>query len=123
MLKATPRSLAEADYPFTIASESFVPDAVPQLRNGEGREVALFTWHVPVDGLQIGGGVRNGAGDRLPAKLSLLGRTPNEELAPAKLLFQFVPENLAPGAYALDLDLRDSRGSLSETVSMPFRVQ
>lgn len=122
LIKAAPRSPDEAEYPFTIASESFVPDAVPDLRNGEGREVAVFTWHVPVEGLQIGGGVRNEAGERLPAKLALLGRTPDDHLDPAKLLFKFQPERLPAGAYALELDIRDSRGTLSETVSMPFRI-
>lgn len=123
MVKSPPRRPAEVDYPFTIASESFVPESVAELKNGEGKEVALFTYNLAPEGLQLGGRVKTGDGSALPAKLALLGRSPDGTAGISKLLLQFTPAALAPGRYALELDVRHADAGLSETVAMPFVVR
>ncbi|MFN2441280.1 MAG: VWA domain-containing protein [Thermoanaerobaculia bacterium] len=124
MLKAVPRSPAEADYPFTIGETSFVPWADPAFRNDGDHEVALFTYNVDPEGMQLWSRVEAEDGSPHPAKIQLLGRsaaTGDRDLV--KLLVSFKPEGLDSGNYMLNFTIRDPSSGESASESLRFRIE
>jgi hypothetical protein len=122
MVKAAPRRPAEVDYPFTIASQSFVPRAAASMKTDGSYEVALFGYNLNPEGLQLSVTVRDSSGTERPANVALLGRTPAGAEGPTKLLFNFKPTGLATGNYALDFNVKSAELPERQRVSVPFVV-
>lgn len=122
MAKAAPRRPADLDYPFTIASESFIPQAAATMTADGAYEVALFGYHINPEGLQLSVNVQDQSGAQRPANVTLVGRTPSGAPGPAKFLFNFKPAGLAAGAYALNFDVKPEDRADRYRVSVPFVV-
>ena len=123
MLKGRPRSAAEVDYPFELAGESFIPSAIPHLREGSSRKVALFTYNFPEDGMEIDARVRAVGGEERSAAIALVGRTQKDEKGATKLLFEFTPRGLAPGRYELEIRVRDRENGAARSGATRFVVE
>lgn len=123
MVKGRPRSAAEVDYPFQIAKESFVPAVSASLQSKGSYKVALFTYNVPREGLDIKASVRGADGSVAPAKVALLGVSPEGALNATKLMLSFEPVGLAPGRYSLDVTIRQKANQLNQTLAVPFEVK
>ncbi|HEY0788524.1 MAG TPA: VWA domain-containing protein, partial [Thermoanaerobaculia bacterium] len=122
LVKSSPRRPAETPYPFTVASDSFIPEPVADMKDGVSRQVALFTYNVSAEGLEVGAKVRGSDGADHPAAIEILGRSPAGETRHAKVLVRFTPKGLPPGAYSLEFDLKDGSGRLAQSVAMPFTI-
>ena len=124
MVKGAPRRPAEVDYPFTIAATSFVPRAEAAFSSAESYEIALFTYNIEPEGMQLSAKVTGADGSEHPAKLALVGRSPSSgEKGLAKLLLSFQPEGLVAGNYSLDFTVRDPASAEAVSSSLPFRVK
>ncbi|HUP63294.1 MAG TPA: VWA domain-containing protein [Thermoanaerobaculia bacterium] len=110
----------EFPYPFSAGDAKYVPRSRPELRNGGEYELALFLYHMPVEGLGLLPVIASldGATTRT-ADVSVLGRTAADERGGTKLLLSFRTAGLAAGDYELRLTVTPTEGSAS-VVSMPF---
>ncbi len=122
MLKAPASSAQNAAYPFEVGGQSFVPGADSTLQPNQTYKVCLFTYHLKPEDLALGAVVKNAGGTSLPAKVSLLGRSPVGDDGAMKLLFEFSTENLTPGAWGLEFTVKPKQGR-TWTVDMPFRIR
>ncbi|PYQ29457.1 MAG: hypothetical protein DMF56_10845 [Acidobacteria bacterium] len=110
-----------AEYPFHV-SESFIPAADPVVVDGKkDARIALFTYNIG-EQMQLSATVADSTGNARDAKLSLVGRTPIDDNGATKLLFDFLPQGLAPGPYILAFDVRDA-GKKSQSVSVPITIE
>jgi VWFA-related protein len=109
------------EYPFVVGSRSFIPEVSPKLDSDGNYHLALFTYHVPAEQLGLTASVTSVERPTEPAAISLVGRTPVEDDGAVKYLFQFSPEDLPPGEYALEMKVTPE-GQLERVVSMPFVV-
>jgi VWFA-related protein len=110
-----------AEYPFRV-SESFIPAAGAVVDASKEARIALFTYNIG-EKMQLSATVADATGATRDAKLSLVGRTPLDDDGGTKLLFDFVPEGLTPGAYVLAFDIRDEGKAQGQSVSVPITVQ
>ena len=121
MLKGAKTAEGQQDYPFMLLEESFIPSARPRFESGESYKLALFTWNLPPEEIELIARVEGMDGSHRNPHLQLLGRT-NEPDDGVKLLFDFRPEGLVAGDYALHLSLR-RRGEEREVRAMlPFQI-
>jgi len=123
MVKGRPRSAAEVDYPFQIASESFVPAVKASLQPDSSYKVTIFTYNVQKDGIDIKASVRGADGKVSPARIALLGAAPEQTKGATKLMLKFEPLGLTPGRYSLDVTLRHKTQNLNQTLAVPFEVK
>jgi len=131
MVRAKPRADApehEADYPFAVAGESFIPAASPQLSPGAEARVAVCTYNFGPRGprsepLLVRGSVIGGDGASHPAKISVVKESDTERGGGRKLLLAFVPEGLAPGTYRLDVSVSDPGSGASGQAESSFEVR
>jgi len=118
MVKGQERSAGP--YPFQVGEHALVPSVMPVLGPGT-YDVAVLTYSIPTDNLNVAARLEDSAGAVQPAALSLVGRTQADAAGGVKLLFRFTPPpQLARGDYSLVLDLR--AGADSWRVALPFRV-
>jgi len=111
-----------AEYPFHVA-ESFIPATDPVVVDSKKEaRIALFTYNIG-EQMQLSATVADSAGNSRDAKLSLVGRTPIDDNGATKLLFDFVPQGLAPGPYILAFDVRDAGKKKSQSVSVPITIE
>jgi len=121
MVKGQDRSKGRP-YPFQVGDMAIVPSASPVLAPGS-YDVAVMTYNIPADNLNVAAHVEDSAGAAQAAPLSLVGRTQPDPTGGVKLLFKFTPPpQLARGDYSLILDLKDKNGANGRRVAMPFRV-
>jgi len=120
MLKGVSRVKGTIEYPFNIGDESFVPSAQPQLRNDNSYKVALFTYNLAPDAIELIAKVRGSNGSEQNAGLSLVGRVPAGPKGSTKLLFNFTPVGLAAGQYTLEFAVKQKGDAAGQTVSTPF---
>lgn len=120
MVKGASRVQGDADYPFSIGEESFVPSAQPKLKNDSAYKVALFTYNLPAEAMELVAKVRDQKGATQNAKVALLGRTPIGPKGSTKLLFNFTPTGLASGQYTLEFAVKQKGAAAGQVVSMPF---
>jgi len=120
MLKGASRVKGMIEYPFNIGEESFVPSALPQLRNDNSYKVALFTYNLPPDAVELIAKVRGSNGYEQNAGLSLVGRVPAGPKGSTKLLFNFTPAGLVAGQYILEFAVKQKGEAVGQIVSTPF---
>ena len=111
----------EAEYPFRLGAQPFVPAPRPRLAAGEETRLFLSAYHLrdgdlrvsgrvlAADGTPIAGGVLTGVG-RLKGEGDL-----------ARVLATFRPEGLAPGDYRLEVTLAEPSGAAVKATA-PFAV-
>ncbi len=129
MVKARPRGADEeqAEYPFAIGGESFVPAALAGVKSGQETQVCLFAYNFdpanpPLDysGRILGvDGKPHGKVSFELVKSSSKGERPDAR----KILLRFRPSGLNPGRYALAVTLLDSKTGKSSESSFPFDVE
>src|ERR1051326_884445 len=111
-----------AEYPFHVA-ESFIPAADPVVVDTKKEaRIALFTYNIGEE-MQLSATVNDSTGNTREAKLSLVGRTPVDDNGEMKLLFDFMPQGLAPGPYILAFDVREAGKKKSQSVSVPITIE
>ncbi|MGH9456669.1 MAG: VWA domain-containing protein, partial [Thermoanaerobaculia bacterium] len=111
----------EPPYPFVVGAESFVPAPVGEVSADGSYRVALFTYGIAPEQLQLGAKVSGEAGVK-PAAVKLVGRSPVAEDGSMQLLFDFTPVDLASGEWNLEFTLTPGDG-IARTVKMPFVVR
>ncbi|HUP47748.1 MAG TPA: VWA domain-containing protein [Thermoanaerobaculia bacterium] len=121
MLRAAARPGAEAEYPFLIGDQSFVPEIEPAVSGGSSYKVALFTYHVPPEELQFKVAVVSDSEVNHPAEVGLAGRTSPDADGAVKYLFDFSPGALPTGRYRLQVTMLPKDMSAVEA-AMPFVV-
>jgi hypothetical protein len=128
LIKGKPRETlpADAEYPFAIAGESFIPAALADIHSGEETQVCLIAYNfgVGTESLQYTGRVI-GIDGRPRGKLDLeLVKSSNRERQGArKVIFKFRPMGLEPGRYALAVNVKDPKSGKSSESSFPFDIQ
>ena len=110
------------EYPFIIGDRTFVPATVPVVKAGAAREVALFLYNVPLDGLRLRAGIENGAGT-VDAPLSVVGRTSPDENGAVKLLLNVTPPAMASGTGRLRVTIGGASGTEAQQLSIPLRIE
>jgi VWFA-related protein len=120
MVKAPDRAGARP-YPFTIEGKALIPSVLPVIAGSGPFDVALLTYNVPADHLDVAARIEDAAGTAQRAPLSLVGRTNADDAGGVKLLFTFAPPQLARGDYSLVVNLGQKDGSQRQ-VKLPFRV-
>lgn len=122
MVKGRPRSAAEVDYPFQLASETFIPSAQPELVSGRTYKVALFTYGIQREGMDLGAVIRSADGSTRPAPIALTGIAPADGSGANKLLLSFTPAGLTPGSYQLEISIAQKAQNVARTASVSFIV-
>lgn len=120
MVKAPDRAGARP-YPFSIEGKALIPSVVPVIAGGGPYDVAVLTYNVLADTLNVAAQIEDAAGAAQRAPLSLVGRTSADDAGGVKLLFTFAPPQLARGDYSLVVNLRQKDGNQRQ-VKLPFRV-
>ncbi len=120
MVKAPDRAGARP-YPFSIEGKALIPSVVPVVAGQGPYDVALLTYNVPPDNLNVAAQIEDAAGTAQRAPFSLVGRTSADDAGGVKLLFTFAPPQLARGDYSLVVNLRPKDGNQRQ-VKLPFRV-
>jgi hypothetical protein len=130
MVRGSPRPDAPAravEYPFAVAGESFIPAALPALRNGEEAKLSLFTYNFgggsqPAP-LEVRAEVVGSDGQGRSAALRLTRESNGEKGGGRKLQMTFKPEGLAPGRYALKVAVADGASRRSAESFGLFEVK
>lgn len=104
----------------SAGEESFVPSAEPKLKNDSAYKVALFTYNLSAEAMELVAKVRDQQGATRNAKVALPGRTPTGPEGSTKLLFNFTPTGLAFGRYTLEFAVKQKGAAAGLVVSMPF---
>ncbi len=128
MVKGKPRQAtdAAAEYPFSIAGESFVPAALAGVKSGDGTRVCLIAYNFPSESSAIQYTARALGLDGRPrgkVELKLLKVSDQERGGARKLLLEFKPSGLDPGRYALAVRLQDMKTGKASENAFPFEVQ
>ena len=122
MLRAAKSATGEISYPFVLGDESFVPSARPRM-NAEGEyKVALFTYNLDFDAIELVATLQGVDGTIQNPDLRVVGRTEADATGMAKLLLDFSPRMLAPGNYSLHVAVRGGIESSPSEVSLPFTI-
>ncbi|HEX9668760.1 MAG TPA: VWA domain-containing protein [Thermoanaerobaculia bacterium] len=111
----------EAEYPFRLGTQPFVPAPRPRLAADEETRLVLSAYHLVDGDLRVSGRVL--AADGTPVAggvLTGVGRLKGEgDLA--RVLATFRPEGLAPGDYRLEVTLAEPGGAAVKATA-PFAV-
>jgi hypothetical protein len=109
-------------YPFTVGEETFVPAAAPRLTPSGTYNVALMTYNVGTDNLNVEAMAADPSGVTHPVGVSLLGKTRPEADGRVTVVLQVKPAQLSRGRYSLTFNLAQ-KGSAPTTVLLPIEVQ
>jgi hypothetical protein len=120
-------ALEKADYPFSVASQSFVPAAAATLANGSDARVALITYNfgqgvVPAP-LQVRSEVLDRSGETHPVDQKILERSDGERWGGRKLVLAVRPETLPPGDYRLRVTVSDPASLAAAEATSAFEVK
>ena len=131
MVRAQPRADApprEADYPFAVAGEAFIPGALPALANGSESRVAVVTYNFPAGSgpepspLQLRAEIVGNDGRARPVELSVARKSDAERGGGRKLLLSFTPGGLPPGRYALKVAVTDPASKATAEAASVFEA-
>jgi len=122
MVKGGSHDASNSAYPFQINGEPFIPSATVRLRNGDKRQFAVFVYNAAIDEVAWETSVRDESGASRPTPSSLVKELQSDDVT--KLMFQYVPGDLALGSSALDITIR-KKGSVDapRRASVPMVVQ
>lgn len=123
MVRAPETLQSGREYPYSIGGEGFIPYALPAVASDGELEVVLYSYGLPVQGMQLAATVESAAVARRAANVALVGRSPAEAGDPTKLLFRFRPSGLAPGRYTLTFSARNDDAGFNREVSVPVVVR
>jgi VWFA-related protein len=122
MVKGTPRPDAprkEAEYPFAVGGQSFIPSALPAVVNGTETKVALAAYNFAGSGkpLSLRAEILGADGAARPVTVASPKQSDGERDGGQKIAFAFKPEGLAPGRYVLKVAVSDEAGKNAESMS------
>lgn len=111
-------------YPFLLAEAPFVPAARPQLRAEQPTQVSLVSYHFAAgEPAAVSGGIVGADGSRLgELAIRLDERGPGDRPGMVRYLATFVLPAIAPGAYRLEITLRDPATGAEQTTSLPVTI-
>ena len=110
------------EYPFHVGEKTFVPASYAALAPGVPREMALFLYNVPMDGLKLKGAVNAGGATR-DVSLALLGRTEQDDIGLVKLLMNVTAPAGMRGDGSFLVTIGGSAGADLQEVSVPVRIE
>ena len=122
MVKAPERG-GTGPYPFTLGQDTFVPSAGPKMEADGVYNVALMTWNLPLENLNVLASAADPSGVTHPVSLSMLGRTATEASGRTTLVLQVKPTQLTAGRYSLTFNLAQKGSANPWTVRLPVEVQ
>jgi len=122
MVKA-PERTGTGPYPFTLGQETFVPAAWPKISRQGTYSVALMTYNLPIENLNVVASASDPSGVSHPIGMSILGRTPLEASGRVTLVLQMKPAQLTAGRYSLTFNLAQKGSNNPTTVWLPIEVQ
>lgn len=117
-LKVRAPGQAGEQYPFHVGDTTFLPATHPLLKPGVPKELVLFLYNVPMEGLQVKAAV----GD-LNAPLALVGRTELDENGAVKLLMNVTAPAAAKGPGNLLVTIGGNGGADLQQMSIPVRIE
>jgi hypothetical protein len=130
MVRGTPRADAPprpADYPFAVAGDSFIPSALPALAAGASVPVAVVAYNfgsgAKPEPLEVRGQVVGADGKSRLAEMTVSRRSDIERGGGRKIVFDFKPQGLPPGRYALKVAVTDPASKKTAESSSPFEVK
>jgi len=110
-------------YPFSVASQSFVPGGMWQISPALSQRFALFLYHVDPKEIALGVTLKTPDGKSRPAKVSIVGVTAPDAMESAQLILELKGEGLTAGRYALDLSVQPKSGGWTKAFTIPVYVQ
>ena len=113
------RGTAEYDYPFAVASESFVPG----IASHTPQRLAMFFYHVDPKDVALNVTLKTPDGSSRPARVSIVGVTAPDAAAGSQMVLELKTDGLAAGKYALDLSVKAKSGGWSKAFTIPVSVQ
>jgi len=120
VLKAESRSTPEAQSPFTVSTDPFVPKVRPRLTNGHTERFLVLAYdggvqYDPAAPLEIRPLLVDGSGHRVAGAHFALDRAFAEPDGFRRYVLSLTPSDLPPGEYTLKVRFRDAAsGRLSE---------
>ena len=122
MVKGNPRPDAprkEAEYPFAVGGQSFIPSVLPAVANGTETKVAVAAYNFAGAGkpLRLRAEIVGADGAARPVEVASLRQSDTERDGGQKIAFGFKPEGLSPGRYVLKVAVTDEAGTNAEAVS------
>jgi len=111
------------DYPFAVASESFVPAGTWQISQAAPQRLALFTYNVDPKDLAFTGKLKMADGNVRDVPVSVVKMTAPDAAHAAQLLLELKAGGLTAGRYALDLAVQPKSGAWTKAFTIPVYVQ
>jgi hypothetical protein len=105
------------EYPFAVASESFVPGGTAS------RKLALFLYHVDPKDVALNVTLKTPDGNSRPAQVSIVGVTAPDAAESSQMVLELKTDGLAAGKYALDLAVQTKAAGWSKAFTIPVSVQ
>ncbi|HEY7862682.1 MAG TPA: VWA domain-containing protein [Thermoanaerobaculia bacterium] len=112
MIKGNPRPDAprrDAEYPFAVGGQSFIPSVLPAVANGAETRVAVAAYNFAGAGkpLSLRAEIVGADGAARPVEVASPKQSDAERDGGQKIAFAFKPEGLSPGRYVLKVAVSD----------------
>lgn len=112
----------EAAAVLSLGETPFVPQARTAMAPAAQQRVALMLYRMPADGLTVTPTIVFADGTTQDAVVDLVGRTNADSQGVSKLVFNFKPQGLQKGQYALRFTVTPI-GESPSVVALPFAIQ
>jgi len=116
-----------AEYPFSVAGDSFIPSVLPVLARTATAQVAVVTFNLGaalrMEPLQVLPEILGPDGKPRKGDVQILRRSDKEREGGRALLLAFTPEGLEPGRYLFKVRVSDRISRRTAEASTPFEVQ
>jgi len=121
MVKAQERP-SRPRYPYVAGDSMFVPAAHAVLANGSPYTVAVMTYNVLPDNVQVAASLERAGGAAQDLPLAYLGRTAPDADGGVRMLYELRPPRVDSGEYQIVMNVRASAAAPVRTVSLPVEV-
>jgi VWFA-related protein len=111
------------DYPFFVASESFIPAYAWQVSGAAPQHLALFLYNIDPKDLAVTGKLKMADGSTRDANVSVVKATTPDASKASQVMLGLKTDGLAAGRYALDLSVQAKSGGWSKAFTIPVYVQ
>jgi VWFA-related protein len=111
------------DYPFSVASETFIPAFTWQASGAAPQHLALFLYNVDPKDLAVTGKLKMPDGSTRDANVSVLKATAPDATKASQVMLALKTDGLPAGRYALDLSVQPKSGGWSKAFTIPVVVQ
>ncbi|PYQ29450.1 MAG: hypothetical protein DMF56_10810 [Acidobacteria bacterium] len=123
MMRGASKPGRNYDYPFFMASESFIPAYAWQVSGAAPQHLALFLYNVDPKDLAVTGKLKMADGTMRDVNVSVVKSTGPDAAKAAQVMLGLKTDGLAAGRYALDLSVQAKSGGWSKAFTIPVYVQ